>query len=84
MKQRFSLIKWNPAVKQKRIKTDGLWEALLDDRIDVIATDHAPHTLEEKSNKYLSCPSGAPLVQYSLPVMFEYFKKRQDFFRKSG
>ena len=47
----------------------------------MIATDHAPHTLEEKSNKYLSCPSGAPLVQYSLPVMFEYFK-RQDFFRK--
>ena len=69
-----SLIKWNPAVKTETDK-NGLWEALLDDRIDVIATDHAPHTLEEKSNKYLSCPSGAPLVQYSLPVMFEYFKK---------
>ena len=69
-----SLIKWNPAVKTEKDK-NGLWEALLDDRIDVIATDHAPHTLEEKSNKYLSCPSGAPLVQYSLPVMFEYFKK---------
>ena len=69
-----SLIKWNPAVKTETDKK-GLWEALLDDRIDVIATDHAPHTLEEKSNKYLSCPSGAPLVQYSLPVMFEYFKK---------
>ena len=69
-----SLIKWNPAVKTEMDK-NGLWEALLDDRIDVIATDHAPHTLEEKSNKYLSCPSGAPLVQYSLPVMFEYFKK---------
>jgi len=69
-----SLIKWNPAVKTEADK-NGLWEALLDDRIDVIATDHAPHTLEEKSNKYLSCPSGAPLVQYSLPVMFEYFKK---------
>lgn len=69
-----SLIKWNPAVKTEKDK-NGLWEALLDDRIDIIATDHAPHTLEEKSNKYLSCPSGAPLVQYSLPVMFEYFKK---------
>jgi dihydroorotase len=40
--------------------------SVLDDRIDVIATDHAPHTLEEKSNKYLKCPSGAPLVQHSL------------------
>ena len=69
-----SLIKWNPAVKTETDK-NGLWEAVLDDRIDVIATDHAPHTLEEKDNKYLSCPSGAPLVQYSLPVMFEYFKK---------
>ena len=69
-----SLIKWNPAVKTETDK-NGLWEALLDDRIDVIATDHAPHTLQEKSTKYLSCPSGAPLVQYSLSVMFEYFKK---------
>ncbi|WDT68285.1 dihydroorotase [Cloacibacterium sp. TD35] len=69
-----SLIKWNPAVKTEKDK-NGLWEALLDDRIDIIATDHAPHTLEEKDNKYLKCPSGAPLVQYSLPVMFEYFKK---------
>ncbi len=69
-----SLIKWNPAVKTETDK-NGLWEALLDDRIDVIATDHAPHTLEEKSNKYLKCPSGAPLVQHSLHVMFEYYKK---------
>lgn len=69
-----SLIKWNPAVKTETDK-NVLWEALLDDRIDVIATDHAPHTLEEKDNKYLKCPSGAPLVQYSLSVMFEYFKK---------
>ena len=68
------LIKWNPAVKTQKDK-DGLWEALLDDRIDVIATDHAPHTWEEKQNVYTKCPSGAPLVQYSLPVMFEYFKK---------
>lgn len=69
-----SLIKWNPAVKTEKDKT-GLWEALLDDRIDVIATDHAPHTLDEKSNKYLQCPSGAPLVQHSLNVMLEYYKK---------
>ena len=68
-----SLIKWNPAVKTETDKT-GLWEALLDDRIDVIATDHAPHTLEEKSNKYLKCPSGAPLVQHSLNVMLEYYR----------
>ena len=69
-----SLIKWNPAVKTEKDK-NGLWEALLDDRIDVIATDHAPHALEEKSNKYLKCPSGAPLVQHSLNVMLEYYKK---------
>lgn len=67
-----SLIKWNPAVKTQADK-DGLWEALLDDRIDVIATDHAPHTWEEKQNLYTSCPSGAPLVQHSLPVMLENY-----------
>ena len=69
-----ALIKWNPAVKTQKDK-DGLWEALLDDRIDVIATDHAPHTLEEKSNVYTKCPSGAPLVQHSLHVMLENVKK---------
>lgn len=69
-----TLIKWNPAVKTQNDK-DSLWEALLDDRIDVIATDHAPHTLEEKDNVYTKCPSGAPLVQHSLIVMLEYFKK---------
>ena len=67
-----SLIKWNPAVKTQKDK-DGLWEALLDNRIDVVATDHAPHTLEEKQNVYTKCPSGAPLVQYSLPVMLENY-----------
>lgn len=65
-----SLIKWNPAVKTQKDK-DGLWEALLNDKIDVIATDHAPHTFEEKQNSYTSCPSGAPLVQHSLNVMLE-------------
>jgi dihydroorotase len=66
------LIKWNPAVKTQKDK-DALWEALLDDRIDVIATDHAPHTWEEKQNVYTKCPSGAPLVQHSLVVMLENY-----------
>lgn len=65
-----SLIKWNPAVKTQEDK-DALWKALLEDRIDVIATDHAPHTLEEKINPYLTCPSGGPLVQHALVAMFE-------------
>ena len=69
-----ALIKWNPAVKTDKDQT-GLWEALLDDRIDIIATDHAPHTLEEKDNVYTKCPSGAPLVQHSLVTMLEYFRK---------
>jgi dihydroorotase len=65
-----SRIKWNPAVKTQADK-DALWDALLDDRIDVIATDHAPHTLEEKSNLYSTCPSGGPLVQHALVALFE-------------
>ena len=69
-----SLIKWNPAVKSQEDK-DALWKALLDDRIDVIATDHAPHTLEEKSNPYTSCPSGGPLVQHALVAMMESYSK---------
>ncbi|MDY3548798.1 dihydroorotase [Riemerella anatipestifer] len=69
-----SLIKWNPAVKTQQDK-DGLWEALLDGKIDVIATDHAPHTLDEKQKPYTQCPSGAPLVQHSLQTMLEYHKK---------
>jgi dihydroorotase len=68
-----ALIKWNPAVKTQADK-DALWKALLEDKIDVIATDHAPHTLEEKENPYTTCPSGAPLVQHSLFVMLENFK----------
>jgi dihydroorotase len=65
-----SHIKWNPAVKTAKDKSQ-LWEALLDDRIDVIATDHAPHTLEEKSNPYTSAPSGGPLVQHALVALLE-------------
>jgi dihydroorotase len=71
-----SLIKWNPAVKSQADK-DALWIALLDDRIDVIATDHAPHTFEEKSNLYTSCPSGGPLVQHALVAMFEAHLKEK-------
>jgi len=63
-------IKWNPAVKSKKDRQQ-LWKALLDDRIDVIATDHAPHTLEEKNNNYLKAPSGGPLVQHALVAMME-------------
>lgn len=69
-KTKGSLIKWNPAVKSQDDK-DALWKALLDDRIDVIATDHAPHTLEEKCNPYLTCPSGGPLVQHAVVALFE-------------
>jgi dihydroorotase len=65
-------IKWNPAVKSKKDR-DGLWEALLDDRIDVIATDHAPHTIEEKRNKYTQAPSGGPLVQHALVALLEMY-----------
>lgn len=69
-----NFIKWNPAVKTEACR-DGLWKALLDDRIDVIATDHAPHTLEEKSKGYTSAPSGGPLVQHALVALFEASKQ---------
>lgn len=69
-KEKGAFIKWNPAVKTAQDR-DALWEALLDDRIDVVATDHAPHTLEEKDNVYTRAPSGGPLVQHALPAMLE-------------
>jgi dihydroorotase len=65
-----NLIKWNPAVKTEHDR-DGILKAVLDGRIDVIATDHAPHTLEEKSQSYLKAPSGGPLVQHALPALLE-------------
>ena len=68
-----TLIKWNPAVKTAKDR-DMLWNALLDDRIDVIATDHAPHLLEEKNNVYTKAPSGGPLVQHVLNAMLEKVK----------
>jgi dihydroorotase len=67
-----NFIKWNPAVKSSEDRK-ALWEALLDDRIDVIATDHAPHTLEEKQQVYTKAPSGGPLVQHAVVAMFEAY-----------
>jgi len=71
-KSKGTLIKWNPAVKSASDR-DLLWQALLDDRIDVIATDHAPHLIDEKDNVYTKAPSGGPLVQHALPAMLEKF-----------
>ncbi len=73
-KTKGSLIKWNPAVKTAEDRAQ-LWEAFLDDRIDVLATDHAPHTIEEKDNVYTNAPSGGPLVQHALPAMLEKYHK---------
>lgn len=69
-----NLIKCNPAIKAKDNK-EALWEALLDDRLDVIATDHAPHTWEEKQQPYQQAPSGVPLIQHSLLLMLQYVKE---------
>jgi dihydroorotase len=68
-----SLIKWNPAIKSAEDR-QALWSALLNNKIDVVATDHAPHTLEEKNNSYFKAPSGGPLVQHSLVAMLEMSK----------
>jgi len=67
-----SKIKWNPAVKKKSDKI-ALFKALLDNKLDVVATDHAPHTEEEKSKSYFNSPSGGPLVQHSLLAMLEFY-----------
>lgn len=67
-----NLIKWNPAIKTEGDRA-GILKAVLNGRIDVIATDHAPHTLEEKSLPYLQAPSGGPLVQHALPAMLELY-----------
>ena len=65
-----TLIKWNPAVKTEHDR-DSLVAALLNDKLDVIATDHAPHTIEEKQSKYFESPSGGPMVQHALVAMLE-------------
>jgi len=69
-----NLIKCNPAIKAP-YNREGLWKALLDDRLDVIATDHAPHTWEEKNEPYEKAHAGIPLVQHSLLLMLHYFKQ---------
>lgn len=73
-KEKGPWIKWNPSIKSESDR-QALWAALLDGRIDVIATDHAPHTIEEKNNPYLKCPSGGPLVQHSLQAMLDFRQK---------
>jgi len=69
-----NLIKWNPAIKTEKDR-QGLLKALLDDRIDIITTDHAPHTLEEKQKPYFQSMSGGPMVQHSLNCMLEFYKR---------
>ncbi len=69
-----SQIKCNPAIKDAHHKK-AILEAVLDDKIDVIATDHAPHTWEEKQSNYWKAPSGLPLVQHSLNIMLEFYKQ---------
>lgn len=69
-----SKIKCNPAIKTTKDR-EALLAALLDNRLDIIATDHAPHTIEEKNNTYFDAPSGLPLIQHSLPAMLEFVKK---------
>jgi dihydroorotase len=69
-----TLIKWNPAIKTEKDKK-GLLKALLDDRIDLVTTDHAPHTLQEKQKPYFESMSGEPMVQHSLNIMLEFYKQ---------
>ncbi len=75
-KTKGNFIKWNPAVKTTYDR-DKIFEAVLDGRIDVIATDHAPHTLEEKSQPYLKAPSGGPLVQHSLQALLDFYHEKK-------
>jgi len=69
-------IKWNPAIKTSTDQ-QAVFKALVENKIDVIATDHAPHTIEEKRNKYFSAPSGGPLIQHSLTAMLEFYHRKQ-------
>ncbi|WP_456422728.1 dihydroorotase [Lutibacter sp.] len=73
-KKKGTFIKWNPAIKTKEDK-EGLWKALLNDKIDIIASDHAPHTKEEKLQVYTKAPSGGPLVQHALPALLQAHRK---------
>jgi dihydroorotase len=69
-----TLIKWNPAIKTEKDR-QGLLKALVDDKIDIVTTDHAPHTLEEKEKPYFQSMSGAPIVQHSVNIMLEFYKQ---------
>ena len=69
-------IKWNPAIKTEEDKT-GLIESLLSNKLDIIATDHAPHTAEEKNGNYFKASSGGPLVQHSLPTLLELYHQNK-------
>jgi dihydroorotase len=69
-----NLIKWNPAVKQASDR-DAILQAVINNKIDVLATDHAPHTWEEKNRPYLKAPSGGPLVQHSLNALLQLYKQ---------
>ncbi len=71
-----TLIKWNPAVKTSHDR-ESLMAALLNDKIDVVATDHAPHTIEEKQGNYFEAPSGGPMVQHALTVMMEMVRSHR-------
>jgi dihydroorotase len=73
-KTKGSLIKWNPAVKTAKDR-DAILKGVLDNHIDVVATDHAPHTMEEKKQSYFKAPSGGPLVQHALNAMLEMHKQ---------
>jgi dihydroorotase len=75
-KKKRSLIKWNPSVKSERDKI-GLLQALKDNKLDIIATDHAPHTIEEKTGNYFQNKSGGPLVQYALSILFELYHQNK-------
>lgn len=75
-KTKGNFIKWNPSIKTEYDRAN-IFEAVLDGRIDVIATDHAPHTLEEKKLPYLKAPSGGPLVQHSILAMMEFHKQKK-------
>lgn len=75
-KSKGNFIKWNPSVKTAYDR-DKLFEAMLDGTIDVVATDHAPHTIEEKSQSYLKAPSGGPLVQHSMAAMLDFYHQKR-------
>ena len=75
-KSKGNFIKWNPAIK-KQSDRNSIIDGINNDLIDIIASDHAPHTLIEKNNSYLNCPSGGPLVQHSLLALIDLFHQKK-------